>query len=129
MKWLLVFKIKQEMCVVTASWIFLVPILVFWISYLVSLWYMKLLSAINHSSSISSIKLNNSPAVLLSNSINHCVTLVYVQHFQYVQYVTHHLTLVCRAIWNFAHSISWIMTECVIFWEKTSTWLTVTKTK
>ena len=117
MEWLFVFKIKQEICVVTSNW------------SIASLWYMKLLSAINHSSSISSINLNNNPAVLLSNSMNHCANLVYVQHVQYVQYVTHHLTLVCGAIWNFAHSISWIVTECVIFREKTSTWLTVTKTK
>ena len=57
---LFVFKINQEMQVLqtdkNCKWRrFLVPILVFWISYLVSLWYMKLL---NYQSSYLSLKLN-----------------------------------------------------------------------
>ena len=80
MEWLFVFKFKQEISVqLQADEInvpkivnflvnFLVPVLVFWVSYQVSLWYMKLLSAINHQQS-SPINLNNNPAVLVSTSI------------------------------------------------------------
>ena len=91
-EWLFLFKIKQEMCVPTSNWWnqctqncswvnFLLPFLVFGVSYLVSLWYMKLLSAISHQQ-FSPINLNNNPAVLVSTSIfqpksiNFCFALV-----------------------------------------------------
>ena len=112
---------------------FLVRFLVFWVSYLVSLWYMKLLSAINHQQS-SPINLNNNPAVLASTSIfqpksiKFCFALVRVQLQCFIRRPSLNFSVLDHLKCCTFRKLNPV-TESVIFRETTSTWLTVTKTK
>ena len=121
-------------CSQNCSWVsFFVPFSVFWVSYLVSLWYMKLLSAINHQQS-SPINLNNNPAVLASTSIfqpksiNFCFALVRVQWQCFIRRPSLNFSVLDHLKCCTFRKLN-LITDSVIFRKKTSAWLTVTKTK